>query len=81
MLFLSAATGMSNDATALDNGRTVQLKSAIDCAILAQTGISSSIAVSPIAATAITGLSLNQVTGQDWSTSTQITAKVYAPGS
>ena len=57
-------------------------------AILAQTSISSvpassiitgSIVVPPISATAITDFSWNQVTGQDWSTSTQVTAKVYAP--
>jgi hypothetical protein len=34
ILFSSAATGLFNDATALDNGRTVQLGNAIDYAIV-----------------------------------------------
>jgi hypothetical protein len=84
LLLLSAAAALFNGATAAD---TVNLRSAGDYAILTKTGISSvpasaitgNIAVSPIAATAITGFSLTQVTGQDWSTSPQFTGKAYAP--
>jgi hypothetical protein len=82
-LLLSAAA-LFNGATATE---TVDLKSAANYAILTKTGISSvpdssitgNIAVSPIAATAITGFSLTQTAGEDWSKSTQFTGKAYAP--
>ncbi len=86
-LLLLTAAALFNSAAALDDGRAVELGSAGDYAILAKTGISSvpassingHIAVSPIAATAITGFSLTKESTDDWSTSTQVTAKVYAP--
>jgi hypothetical protein len=83
-LLLSAAA-LFNGATALD---PVDLGTAGNYAVLTSTGISTvpassitgDIAVSPIAATAITGFGLSQVTGEDWSTCTQVTGKAYAPG-
>jgi hypothetical protein len=88
-LLLLSAAALFNGATALDNGRLVELGTAGDYAILAQTGISSvpdssvngHIAVSPIAATAITGFSLTKASTDDFSTSTQVNngGKAYAP--
>jgi hypothetical protein len=83
-LFLSAAA-LVNGATAA--ATPVDLRSAGNYAILAQTGISTvpassiigNIAVSPIAATAITGFSLSQTAGEDWSTCTQVTGQAFAP--
>jgi len=65
----------------------VNLGTSSDYAILAKTGITSvpnsvitgNIGVSPIASTAITGFSLKQDATNEFSTSTQITGKVYAP--
>jgi len=64
----------------------VNLGTAGDYAILAETGISTvpnsvitgDIAVSPIAASAITGFTLTQDATNEFSTSTQITGKAYA---
>jgi hypothetical protein len=76
-LLLLSAAALFNGATAAD---TVDLRSAANYAILAQTGISSMpdssvnghIAVSPIAATAITGFSLTKASTDDFSTSMQV---------
>jgi hypothetical protein len=88
-LLLLSGAALFNSATALDNGRAVELGSAGDYAILAKTGISSvpdssingHIAVSPIAATAITGFSLTKASSDDFSTSTQVNneGKAFAP--
>jgi hypothetical protein len=83
LLLLSAAS-LFNGATALD---PVYLGTAGNYAVLTKTGISTvpassitgNIAVSPIAATAITGFSLSQTAGEDWSTCTQVTGQAYAP--
>jgi len=65
----------------------VNLGTAGNYAILAKSGISSvpksviigNIGVSPIASTAITGFSLKQDATNEFSSSTQITGRVYAP--
>jgi hypothetical protein len=83
-LLLLSAAALLNVATATVG---VNLRSAGNFAILTKTGISSvpassitgNIAVSPIAATAITGFSLSQAAGEDWSTCTQVTGQAYAP--
>jgi hypothetical protein len=82
IFFLSAAA-LVNAATAID---TVNLRSAGNYAILAKTGISTvpasaitgDIAVSPIAATAITGFDLILDSEGEFSTATQFTGKAYA---
>jgi hypothetical protein len=85
-LFLLSATAMVNAASGADTV-AVGLGKAGDYAILAKTGISTvpssvitgDIAVSPIAATAITGFSLiYDPSITDKSTSDQVTGKVYA---
>jgi len=66
----------------------VDLGTAGNYAILAKTGISTvptsaitgDIGVSPVAATGITGFGLVLPAGGAWSTSSQVTGKVYAPG-
>jgi hypothetical protein len=85
-LLLSAAA-LLNCATAIDPFAAVDLGSAINYAILSTKGISTvptssitgDIAVSPIAATAMTGFSLTKTAGDSFSTSTQFTGKAYAP--
>jgi hypothetical protein len=82
IFFLSAAA-LVNVATAIE---TVDLLSAGNYAILAKTGISTvpassitgDIAVSPIAATAITGFGLILDSEGKFSTATQFTGKAYA---
>jgi hypothetical protein len=82
-LFLISATAMVNAAIGTD---PVQLETAADYAILAKTGISTvpnsvitgDIAVSPIAAAAITGFSLIMDSSGTYSTSTQVNGNVYA---
>jgi hypothetical protein len=83
-LLLLSVAALFNAASAADK---VDLGSAINYAILAQTGISSvpasditgSIAVSPYAATAITGFGLTKAAEDDFSTSTQVTGSAFAP--
>jgi hypothetical protein len=83
ILSLSAAA-LFNGAT--DAATTVDLRSAGDYAILAQTGISTvpasaitgDIGVSPIAATAITGFGLIMHSEGQHSTCTQVTGNAYA---
>jgi hypothetical protein len=84
-LLLLSAAALFNAATAdeaLDNGRAVDLGSAANYAILANSGISSvpasditgDIAVSPsVTSTAITGFTLMKDVDDDFSTSTQLT--------
>jgi hypothetical protein len=85
-LLLLSAAALFSAASATEK---VDLGTAGDYAILASSGISSvpassingHIAVSPIAATAITGFSLMMEPNEDWSTSTQVNngGKAYAP--
>jgi hypothetical protein len=86
-LLLLSAAALFNAATA-DNEPTVNLRSAGSYVILAKTGISTvpdssitgDIAVSPIAATAITGFGLTLKAGEDWSTAPQFAGyKAFAP--
>jgi len=82
-------SGYSNVASKTPSVRTapINLGTAGNYAILAETGISTvpnsvitgDIAVSPIAAAAITGFTLAQDATNVFSTSTQITGKAYAP--
>jgi hypothetical protein len=82
-LFLLSAAAMVNAATAADS---VDLGTAGDYAILAKTGISTvpsslvtgDIAVSPIAATAITGFGLVMDSSGQFSTSTQLVGSAFA---
>jgi hypothetical protein len=87
-LLLLSAAALFNAASAAEQ---VDLGSAANYAILAKSGISStaasasditgSIAVSPIAATAITGFSLTKNVDDDFSTSTEVNSpgRAYAP--
>jgi hypothetical protein len=85
-LFLLSAAAMVNAATAIATVDEVDLGTAGDYAILAKTGISTvpysvitgDIAVSPIAAGAITGFSLVSALDGKGSTSTQVTGNAYA---
>jgi hypothetical protein len=85
-LFLLSAAAMVNAATATATVDAVDLGTAGDYAILAKTGISTvpysvitgDIAVSPIAAGAITGFSLVSALDGKGSTSTQVTGHAYA---
>ena len=82
-------SAFSNFASSMPSIRTapINLGAAGDFAILAKTGISSvpnsvitgDIGVSPIDSTAITGFSLTQDATTQFSTSTQVTGKAYAP--
>jgi hypothetical protein len=82
-LFLLSAAAMVNAATAADS---VDLGTAGNYAILAKTGISTvpsslvtgDIAVSPIAATAITGFGLVMDSSGQFSTSTQLVGSAFA---
>jgi hypothetical protein len=82
-LFLLSAAALANAATAI---ATVDLGTAGDYVILAKTGISTvpksditgDIAVSPIAAAAITGFDLIMDSLEVFSTASQVTGKVYA---
>ena len=82
-LLLLSAAAIFNGATAVD---TVQLGTAGNYAILAQTGISTvpasvitgHIGVSPIAATAITGFGLTMHSSGHYSTCTQVTGVAHA---
>jgi hypothetical protein len=82
-IFLISASAMVNAAI---GAHTVDLGTAADYAILAKTGISTvpsstitgDIAVSPIAAAAITGFSLIMDSSTTFSTSTQVTGLVKA---
>jgi hypothetical protein len=84
-LFLLSAAAMVNAAIA-DSTPSVDLRSAESYVILAKTGISTvpqssitgDIAVSPIAAAAITGFSSTMDSGEQFSTSSQVTGRMYA---
>jgi hypothetical protein len=85
-LFLLSAATMVNTVSAVEN--IVLLGTAADYAVLAKSGISTtvpnpssitgSIAVSPIAATAITGFTLTLDSSTTFSTSTQVDGQVKA---
>ena len=83
-LLLLSAAAMVNAASGT---HTVNLGTAGNYVILSKSGISSvpssvitgDIAVSPIAATGMTGFGLIMDNSQLYSTSTQITGKAYAP--
>jgi hypothetical protein len=83
-LLLLSAAALFNAATATESA--VELGTAANYAILTKSGISTAsasditghIAVSPIAATAITGFDLILESGGQYSTSTQVTKKVFA---
>ena len=84
VLFAAACNGRHADASAKEP--IVELLSAENYVILAKSGISTvpdsaitgNIAVSPIAAEAMTGFSFSRDAGGEFSTSTQVTGKAYA---
>lgn len=87
-LALSLLVGLSAPSLVLAAGpAAINLLSSGDFVILAKTGISTTgstsvlgdIAVSPAAATFITGFALNLTAGSAFSTSPLVTGKVYAP--
>jgi hypothetical protein len=85
-LLLLSATALFNTATAQTKEAAVGLGTAANYAILTKSGISTvpqsvitgDIAVSPIAATAMTGFSMSMDSGGTFSTSTQITGQAFA---
>jgi len=84
----SSSSGSSNEPAGNGNSGPVELGSAGDFVILAKTGIDTvptsaitgDLGISPAEATYITGFSLIMDASGEFSTSSQVTGRVYAPG-